>query len=97
MVRTAELKLAKTRSIHLKQTQTWRGLFTENKWVLAGVPKALVVGGTDNDLFELQRLRLGGISRIQWTPAIPATLGNEQIGWISEVAGSQGYLINPAT
>ena len=35
--------------------------------------------------------------KIQWTPAIPATLGHEQIGWISEVAGSQGYLINPAT
>ena len=37
------------------------------------------------------------IIQIQWTPTIPATLGDEDIGWISEVAGSQGYLINPAT
>ena len=38
-----------------------------------------------------------GYIGIQWTPAIPAILGDEQIGWISEVAGSRGYLINLAT
>ena len=33
---------------------------------------------------------------IQLTPTNPATLGPKKSGWNKEVAGSQGYLVNPA-
>ena len=35
----------------------------------------------------------GNLRHVQWNLAIPTTLGTNESGWISEVAGFQGILL----
>ena len=49
--------------------------------------------GGMNTRVQVYIMSKSGVYGVQWNLAIPATLGTNKSGWISEVAGFTGYIL----